>query len=84
MPMVGTRPVPKATTTDKASVGAAGGLMESAGLRMLVPRLLHRLAALNPRPTIVMIAHRAESLARCDQIATIVQGRLLSAEIAAA
>lgn len=46
-------------------------------------RLLHRLAALNPRPTIVMIAHRTESLTQCDRIVTIVQGRLLSAEVAA-
>lgn len=29
--------------------------------------LLDRLAALRPRPTIVMVAHRAESLARCDR-----------------
>lgn len=36
--------------------------------------LLDRLAALTPRPTIVMIAHRAESLSRCDRIVTIEDG----------
>jgi ATP-binding cassette subfamily C protein len=38
--------------------------------------LLERLAALDPRPTIVMISHRAESLVRCDRVITIEQGRL--------
>lgn len=40
--------------------------------------LLGRLATLDPRPTIVMIAHRAETLRRCDQIATIERGRPLA------
>jgi ATP-binding cassette subfamily C protein len=38
--------------------------------------LLERLAALNPRPTIVMISHRAESLVRCDRVITIELGQL--------
>jgi ATP-binding cassette subfamily C protein len=38
--------------------------------------LLERLAALDPRPTIVMISHRAESLVRCDRVITIELGRL--------
>ncbi len=38
--------------------------------------LLERLAALDPRPTIIMISHRAESLVRCDQVVTIELGRL--------
>jgi ABC-type multidrug transport system fused ATPase/permease subunit len=40
--------------------------------------LLARLAALDPRPTIVMITHRAESMACCDQVITIEQGRIAS------
>lgn len=38
--------------------------------------LLERLAALDPRPTIVMISHRAESLVRCDRVITVELGRL--------
>ncbi|MDB5440169.1 MAG: hypothetical protein JWM33_2596 [Caulobacteraceae bacterium] len=38
--------------------------------------LLGRLAALTPRPTIVMVAHRPESLVHCDRVVTIVAGRL--------
>jgi ATP-binding cassette subfamily C protein len=38
--------------------------------------LLERLAALDPRPTIVMISHRAESLVHCDQVITIESGQL--------
>ncbi|MEN2790628.1 ABC transporter ATP-binding protein [Sphingomonas oligophenolica] len=38
--------------------------------------LLERLAALDPRPTIVMISHRAESLIRCDRVITIESGQL--------
>ncbi|MEO7690491.1 MAG: ATP-binding cassette domain-containing protein, partial [Sphingomonas sp.] len=38
--------------------------------------LLERLAALDPRPTIVMISHRAESLVRCDRVITIELGQL--------
>ena len=40
--------------------------------------LLDRLMALDPRPTIVMIAHRTESLVRCDQIAIVERGRPLA------
>lgn len=38
--------------------------------------LLTRLLAIQPRMTIVMIAHRAESLALCDQVVHLVGGRL--------
>ncbi|MDB5674886.1 MAG: hypothetical protein JWM65_1868 [Sphingomonas bacterium] len=38
--------------------------------------LLDRLAALDPRPTIVMISHRAESMACCDQVITIERGEI--------
>lgn len=38
--------------------------------------LLERLLAIRPRMTIVMIAHRAESLALCDRLLTIEQGRI--------
>jgi ATP-binding cassette subfamily C protein len=38
-------------------------------------KLLERLAEFDPRPTIIMVSHRAESLVRCDQIATIERGR---------
>ena len=38
--------------------------------------LLERLRALVPRPTIVTIAHRSESLARCDRLLTLEAGRL--------
>ena len=37
-------------------------------------RILARLRALDPRPTIVMIAHRSESLAFCDRIVTSAGG----------
>jgi ATP-binding cassette subfamily C protein len=40
--------------------------------------LLQRLAALDPRPTIVMIAHRTESLAWCDQHIAIIGGRVVA------
>jgi len=40
--------------------------------------LLARLAALDPRPTIVMISHRAESLGVCDQVITIERGAVAS------
>ena len=36
--------------------------------------LLTRLAALNPRPTILMISHREESLAWCDRIIRVADG----------
>jgi len=38
--------------------------------------LLKRLIALKPRPTIVMIAHRAESLSLCDRVITLRDGGL--------
>jgi ATP-binding cassette subfamily C protein len=41
--------------------------------------LLDRLAGLSPRPTVVMIAHRTESLARCDRLLRIEPGRGLVA-----
>ena len=42
--------------------------------------ILSRLRALDPRPTIVLIAHRAESLALCDRILTFAAGRLVKDE----
>jgi len=38
--------------------------------------LLERLANLDPRPTIIMISHRAESLVRCDRVITVELGQL--------
>lgn len=37
-------------------------------------RLLARLAALAPRPTILMISHRPESMATCDHVITVERG----------
>ncbi|MFA5962613.1 MAG: ABC transporter ATP-binding protein [Sphingomonas sp.] len=39
--------------------------------------LLDRLAALAPRPTIVMISHRAETMAYCDTVITIERGTIV-------
>lgn len=39
--------------------------------------LLDRLSALSPRPSILMVAHRAESLARCDRVITLRAGRII-------
>lgn len=39
--------------------------------------LLTHLAALSPRPTIVMVAHRGESLAHCDRVITVRDGRMV-------
>lgn len=39
--------------------------------------ILTRLAALDPRPTILMVAHRPQSLALCDRILTIRDGMLM-------
>ncbi len=39
--------------------------------------LLERLLAMTPRPTIVMIAHRSESLALCDHVVRMENGRLV-------
>lgn len=38
--------------------------------------LLDRLAALDPRPTIVMISHRAETMGYCDKVITIERGTI--------
>ena len=40
-------------------------------------KILQRIAAFNPRPTIVMIAHRDESLSNCDRILYFEAGRYL-------
>lgn len=40
--------------------------------------LLERLRAVAPRPTVVMIAHRAESLAWCDRVLVLEGGRLVA------
>lgn len=42
--------------------------------------LLGRLAALDPRPTIVMVAHRPETLEVCQRILTLRDGRLVADE----
>ncbi len=52
----------------------ATGAVDIAGER----DILLRLRALDPRPTIVMIAHRGESLACCDRILTLAEGRIVS------
>jgi ATP-binding cassette subfamily C protein len=41
-------------------------------------KILERIAAFHPRPTIVMIAHRDESLSNCDRILRIEAGRYLA------
>jgi ATP-binding cassette subfamily C protein len=38
-------------------------------------QILARLRALAPRPTIIVIAHRAESLALCDRVFRLEAGR---------
>jgi ATP-binding cassette subfamily C protein len=40
--------------------------------------IIARLRALDPRPAIVLIAHRAESLALCERVLTFEEGRLIS------
>jgi ABC-type multidrug transport system fused ATPase/permease subunit len=42
--------------------------------------LLDRLAALDPRPTIVMISHRAETMAHCDTVITIERGTIVQGQ----
>ena len=42
--------------------------------------ILERLSRMRPRPTIVMIAHQESSLAFCDRIIVLVQGRLHTRE----
>ena len=49
----------------------ATSAIDVAGEREIIDRLL----AVTPRPTIVMIAHRAESLQRCDAVAVFERGR---------
>jgi ATP-binding cassette subfamily C protein len=46
--------------------------------------LLERLAALSPAPTIVMIAHRPESLALCRSVVRLEAGRVASSDAAPA
>ena len=45
--------------------------------------VLERLRALEPRPTVVIVAHRAESLALCDRVIRIEDGRCLDAHASA-
>lgn len=40
--------------------------------------LLDRLIAVTPRPTILIVAHRRESLTRCDRLLSLADGRLTS------
>jgi len=40
--------------------------------------LLDALTMLSPRPTIVMIAHRAESLSRCERVIRVRDGRIVA------
>ena len=46
--------------------------------------ILGRLCAMEPRPTVLMIAHRSESLALCDRVLVLEGGRLLTREPVAA
>jgi ATP-binding cassette, subfamily C, bacterial len=43
-------------------------------------KILKAIVGLNPRPTIVMIAHRQESLSSCDRILRLQNGRLVAEE----
>jgi ATP-binding cassette, subfamily C, bacterial len=40
-------------------------------------QILTQLMDLTPRPTIIMIAHRSESLVFCDQVFTLRRGKLV-------
>ncbi|HEU4650969.1 MAG TPA: ATP-binding cassette domain-containing protein, partial [Croceibacterium sp.] len=40
--------------------------------------VLANLAALDPRPTIVLVSHRAESFAQCDRVVTLSEGQIQS------
>ena len=42
--------------------------------------ILRRLSALEPRPTIIMVAHREQSLAMCSRILTLEAGRIVRDE----
>ena len=48
-----------------------------AAMRDAAEAMTAYLAALDPRPTIVMISHRAESMAHCDQVITIDRGTMV-------
>jgi ATP-binding cassette, subfamily C, bacterial len=43
-------------------------------------KIMSRMLELKPRPTILMIAHRDQSLAHCDRILRFQNGRLLADE----
>ena len=43
-------------------------------------KILKRMVDLNPRPTIVMIAHRDQSLAYCDRVLRFENGRFVTDE----
>jgi ATP-binding cassette subfamily C protein len=47
-------------------------------------KILNAIAGLQPRPTIVMIAHRDESLSSCDRIVRFQNGRIVANEPALA
>jgi ATP-binding cassette subfamily C protein len=57
----------------------ATNAIDVTGERAVIAALL----ALRPRPTILMIAHRRETLARCDRLLLIEAGRLRAARSAA-
>jgi ATP-binding cassette subfamily C protein len=46
--------------------------------RLCERRLLDKLAALEPRPTILLVSHREESFARCNRVATLSDGEIIS------
>lgn len=52
----------------------ATSAIDVAGERAVLLRLLEQ----TPRPTIVMIAHRAETLSLCERIVTVIEGRVTS------
>jgi ATP-binding cassette, subfamily C, bacterial len=43
-------------------------------------KIIRRMLDLNPRPAIVMIAHRDQSLAECDRIVRLQNGRAVADE----
>ncbi len=56
----------------------ATGAIDVAGER----KILENLKRLRPRPTIVIVAHRAESLALCERVFRFEAGRCIEADIA--
>jgi ATP-binding cassette subfamily C protein len=52
----------------------ATGSLDAAGERALVRRIL----AERPRPTVLFVTHRAESLALCERVVTLADGRLVT------